>query len=194
MKKMNKRFLAVLASVVLVLTMTVGATVAYLIDQSGPITNIFTPSEVTSEVEEEFPDPYNVKQNVKIKNTGDAPAYIRAAVVFNWKSADGKIGPGTPAEGTDYEISWNTVDAKASGAKWFKAGGYYYYPDPVTNGSSTGTLITKIQNAKTKTADDGTVYYLNVEILSSAIQSTPAAAVQEAWPDVVVSSNKLTKK
>ena len=88
MKKMNKRFLAVLASVVLVLTMTVGATVAYLIDQSGPVTNIFTPSEVTSEVEEEFPDPYNVKQNVKIKNTGDAPAYIRAAVVFNWKSAD----------------------------------------------------------------------------------------------------------
>ena len=43
MKRMNRKSVLLVLSVVLLLTATVGGTLAYLIDMDGPVTNIFDP-------------------------------------------------------------------------------------------------------------------------------------------------------
>ena len=52
----------------------------------------------------------NVKSDVKAKNTGTAPAYIRAAVDIYWQDAtSGARLWEEPQAGTDYEIVWNEM-------------------------------------------------------------------------------------
>lgn len=54
MKKLNKKIIALLISAALLLTFTVGGTVAYLVDASGPVENQFKPAAVDTEIDEEF--------------------------------------------------------------------------------------------------------------------------------------------
>ena len=173
MKRKNKKAVVMLVSLVLLVCVTVGATLALLIDQSGPLKNIFNPSKVTTSVEETLNG--NTKSNVMIANTGDTDAYIRAAVVVTFKSADGQIHAQKPVEGTDYTVSYAL---EADG--WKKIGGIWYYKGEVdANGGETEALIKSIAPAPTSTAP--TDYFLNVEIIASGIQSEPIDAVRDVW-------------
>ena len=78
MKNMKKT-VVLLTAIAVLLCATVGGTVAYLVTSTRSITNTFTPSNVTISIEESMSG--NVKNDVKIKNTGNTAAYIRAAVV-----------------------------------------------------------------------------------------------------------------
>ena len=82
MKRMGrtKTFL-VLAMVVVMLACTVGGTVAYLTTKTADVVNTFTPAKVTCAVDETFSG--TTKTDVKIKNTGNTDAWIRATVVGN---------------------------------------------------------------------------------------------------------------
>ena len=73
----------------LVLTLSVGGTIAYLITNTSAITNTFTPSYVDCLVDESFNG--NVKTNVSVKNNGDTEAYIRATVIVTWQDAAGNV-------------------------------------------------------------------------------------------------------
>ena len=86
MKRINKKVILLAVSLMLILSAAIGGTVAYLIDQTGSITNTFTPAKVTPEVTEDFTN--NVKKDVKITNKGDIPAYIRVKVVVTWKNGN----------------------------------------------------------------------------------------------------------
>ena len=91
MKHLNrKKTVLLLAMVVLILAGAVGGTLAYIVTSSGPVQNTFTPAHVTCAVEEDFSD-NTIKKDVKIRNTGNTSAYIRAAIVANWVDKDGKI-------------------------------------------------------------------------------------------------------
>ena len=70
-------------------------------------------SKVACLVEETFKN--NVKSNVQVKNTGDAAAYLRAAVLVTWQDASGNVLGTAPVAGQDYSI---TMPASA---KWAKA-------------------------------------------------------------------------
>ncbi len=160
--KMNKRTWIALALIALILTVSVGGTLAYLADRTSEVVNEFQPSKVTSQVVETLNE--NTKNNVKIKNTGDIDAFIRAAVVVTWQDADGYVYPAMPQAGTDYRISWNL----GSNDSWFEKGGYYYYKYPVKPEQMTGqALFTGC--TPNNTEPDG--YSLHVEILGSAIQA-----------------------
>lgn len=160
--------LALLLALVLILVGTVGGTVAYLVTHTTPVVNTFTPGKVTCEVEETFDK--NVKSNVSVKNTGNVPAYIRAAIVVNWVSDSGDVAAVAPVAGTDYSIT-------LADSGWTKgADGYYYYNSEVPAGGNTDVLI---QECEPLTSMEG--YHLQVTILASAIQSTPADAVKDAW-------------
>ena len=64
-------------------------------------------------------------------------------------------------------------------------GDYYYYLTPVAPRDSTpGSLLTC-----TVTRPENPEYRLSVEILATAIQSTPAKAVTEAWGVTPTSGN-----
>ena len=151
-----KRF-ALLLALVLILVGTVGGTVAFLATHTDPVVNTFTPGKVTCQVEETVEG--GVKSSVQVKNTGNVPAYIRVAVVANTVDAQGNI---TGA----YDVS-----DKLCGDNWTKNGDYYYYNTAVDPNGLTGELL------KNSIELEG----IQVTILASAIQSTPAEAVQEAW-------------
>lgn len=167
-----KRSLVLVVSVLALVLAVAGGTLAWLSANTTPVTNTFTPAHVTCEVDETFQN--NVKSNVKIKNTSNIDAYIRAYVVVTWKNAQGNVYGKLPVKNTDY-----TMTGPETG--WEEKDGYYYYTSPVAaNGGLTGVLISECKlNEGVMPPADG--YSLSVEIIAEAIQSQPETAVGEAW-------------
>lgn len=175
----NKSSLLLITLVVL-LGVLVGSTVAYLVTNTGSIANSFIPAKITTDITEDFDG--SVKNNVQVKNTGDVEAFIRATVVVTWQNDEGEIYPNAPVESTDYTVSW-TMNG------WLKhTDGYYYYTTSVAPGDTTGVLLTSCQPVSNQ-APEG--YHLSVEILASAIQSKPEEAVQTSW-GVTIANGTVT--
>ena len=165
---------------ILLLMISVGGTVAFVVTHTSEIKNTFTESVVRCEVSETFSN--NVKSNVSIKNTGDTTAYIRAFVNVTWMNTSGEVASISPIESTDYTIDY-------SFAGWIKGSdGYYYYSLPVEPNNNTAVLINSCQLLETASAPEG--YYLSVEIVCSAIQSTPISVVSDIW-HVQLSGNEI---
>lgn len=183
----SKSFWILLVSVVLLVTLTIGSTFAYLQKKTQTVTNTFEESRVASEVIETFAANHKSKTNVGVKNTGNTDAYIRAEVIINWMAEDGSVLAQAPVAGTDYTITMSNSQ------KWFPAGNYYYYSDTVKGGTTTDDLISSITCNSTKTVNN-VKYYLSVEILSSAIQANPTTVVTEYWKDIKITNDKLEKK
>ncbi len=195
MKKYINKKSIIIASVMLLLLVAVGTTLAYIFTETNPVENTFEPSKVSCAVVENGGTPVtgsvtdtgNVKENVQIKNTGDTDAYIRVAVVVNWASADGScVWAQTPAD-DDYTITYNLSNG------WFNGGdGFYYYSKAVSPGESTSVLIDEAkQLLAAPKGTDGTQYYLSIEIVASAIQSTPETVVENHW-GVTVENGVIT--
>ena len=170
----DKKPIALLVSLALVVTAVLGVTIAYLTARDDSITNTFVPGEVSCEVTESLDG--TEKKNVCVKNTGDADAYIRAAIVVTWQDEDGNVYAKAPTA-NDYTMSLNTTD-------WEKSGDYYYYKSAVVAGTGvTEALINSCTQESDAAVPDG--YTLHVEILAQAIQSTPVGALQNtaqyAW-------------
>lgn len=181
-----KRLATLLVSLLLVLGVAVGGTVAFLSTRTGSKVNTFTPSEVTCEVTETFEN--NVKSQVAVKNTGDTTAFIRAAINVTWMSnqdaANQTVSAKVPVKDTDYSITF------AQNTNWIKgADGYYYYQLPVDPQGSTGELIKECKLLENASVPDG--YHLSVEIVASAIQSAPDSVVQSMW-HVTVANGIIT--
>lgn len=178
--RVNKTLFALLA-IVMVIGAVVGTTVAFLVDKTGNVQNTFEYAKVSCEVTETFTG--TSKSNVQITNTGTTDAYIRATYVVNWvDSATGNIVASVP-KGYSYELTENP------GGMWRKdRDGYFYYLTPVAPKASTpGSLL----NCTVTYPDNNPEYTLSVKILATAIQSTPAKAVTEAW-GVTISQGSVT--
>ena len=163
------------------LILAIGGTLAYIIVNTVSVENKFTPGEVRCEVLEDFDK--ITKSNVRIKNTGNTAAYIRATYVVTWQKDDGTVNGKMPVVGTDYTIVF------ADNTGWNKIGDYWYYTSPVAAGGETGVLIASCKLAEGAAVPTG--YHLSVEIIASAIQSEPASVVAEKW-HVAVDNGKIT--
>lgn len=148
---------------------------------TGVLVNQFGIGSVTPSVQETLNG--NVKSDVKAKNTGTAPAYIRAAVDIYWQDQDGARLWDEPKEEpkgeADYEIAWSVADASGANSayNWVKASdGFYYWTSPVAPGAETGVLINRVTELK---ATEGR--NLVVDISTQAVQATPDEAVRDAW-------------
>lgn len=170
---------------ILAAVLAIGGTLAYIIANTVSVENKFTPGEVRCEVLEDFDK--ITKSNVRIKNTGNTAAYIRATYVVTWQKEDGKedgtVNGKMPVVGTDYTIEF------AENSGWKKIGDYWYYTSPVAAGGETGVLIASCKLAEGTAVPTG--YHLSVEIIASAIQSEPASVVAEKW-HVAVDNGKIT--
>ena len=180
-----KKSIALLVSLILVLSVTIGVSLAYLVATSGPVENTFSPSRVTTEVVEDFENFVDrTKTDVSIRNTGDIDAYIRAAVVVTWQKYNEETDKydvyGTaPVEGTNYEISYNLGDQDNHEGKWILGSdGFYYWPSFVEPGETTGVLI---NSAAASTPAPAEGYTLCIEILGSGIQAKPFDDYTAAW-------------
>lgn len=166
MKRMRKtKTILVLAMVVLVLACAVGGTIAFLIDTTGAVTNTFTPAKVTCAVEETFAN--NTKSDVKIKNTGNTDAWIRATVVANWV-----VGSGDSAK---VVAPW--TDSIGNPTGWTKSGDYYYYEQIVAPNDETGQLISSY-NAPNNGPEGA---HLEMTIVCQAVQSNLGSTAQDAF-------------
>lgn len=162
-RKLNKYFVTALL-VLLALSIVGGATVAVLVRNTGNLENRFVPGIVSCSVD----------QNFKVTNTGNVPAYIRAAIVVNWMDEDGNIRAIDPVENSDYKLN--------IGSGWKKIGAYYYYTDEVT---ANDTIVEPVCTVTQITTVPG--FDLVTEVVAEAIQSqgekdgTTTKAYQDAW-------------
>lgn len=161
--------LALLLSIALISVGIVSGVVAWLFTNTDSVVNQFTPGKVTVEVQETLTD--NVKSDVKIQNTGNTDAFIRAAVIVTWKDADGNVYGMKPVAGTDYTITYSNTG-------WTQYDGYWYCNTEIPPNAVTPVLIQSCSPVA-GTAPEG--YALSVEILASGIQSKPTSVAQENW-------------
>lgn len=170
------RPLALLLALILVVGAAAGGTVAWLTQTTETKNNNFSYGTVSCAINESFNG--TTKSDVTVTNTGNTPAYIRAACIVNWVDAQGNIAANVPA---DY-----TYDLSIPGAGWTEGSdGYYYYNSVVEPGSKTeGSLLT----CTSYHPADGE-YTLSVKVIASAVQATPSTAVNEAWGVTPTSGN-----
>lgn len=165
-------------SLLLLVTVVVGGTIAYLVTNTTPIENKFTPSHVSCEVTETFNG--TVKSNVNVKNTSDIAAYIRVKLV-TYRVNDGGQHIGGTAE----------IPAFTLGKNWVKYGGYYYYTLPVApNGGQPASNLADSMTL-TSSYSDADGGHQAIDVMAEAIQSVPAKAVGEAW-GVSISEGSVT--
>ena len=170
---MKKKSITLLA-LILILTVSVGGSLAWLVTQTGAVTNTFSPAHVTTAVDETLSG--TTKSSVRIQNTGDVDAYIRATYVVNWVDANGSIYGAAPVEDDDYTISLNATD-------WEKSGDYWYCKTRVEPDGYTPVLINSIAPVAGKAPAGCT---LQVTILADGIQadgttSGGVKAAEDAW-------------
>lgn len=166
----NKRRLSPWAALalVLVLALSVGGTIAYLMTNTTSIENIFIPGKVSCVINEpDWDNGDTVKEDVTVTNTGNTDAFIRAAIVVNWINNKGEYAP-EPVKTTDYNM--------VLGSGWTNVGEYYYWSGTVSPNGTTGELIESCTPLVNK---DG--YTLCVEILADAIQASPTSVAQDNW-------------
>lgn len=167
----SKKSFTLLVAIVLCVTLAVGGSIAFLTSETNPVINLFSPANVSCYVDEQFDG--TTKTGVRIQNTGNIDAYIRAVVVVNWVDSDGKICAGHAGTLPEISSSWTCGND-----------GFYYYTQPVAPGGYTGNLF---DSTSLTAAQDGCK--MQVEVVASAIQSVPESAVKDAWGFVPSGSN-----
>lgn len=166
-----------LLSLLLVITLALGGTAAYLITRTGPVLNSFQPSQVDCKVKEDFDG--TTKSNVNVTNTGDTEAYIRVKLVTYRVNDEGQHIGGTA-----------TIPGFTPGVNWVEFNGYYYYTLPVAPGDEPdAALIGSIELTGSYNDADGGKQV--IEVMAEAIQSGPAQAVGRSW-GVTISQGSVT--
>lgn len=158
MKKMNKKSIALLICATLLLTFTVSGTVAYLVDASGPVDNIFTPGKVDTEIYEEFDD-NGAKETIKIQNTADSiEVYVRVKLIANYVDDE-----------TGYIVKAATVSfTLGTGWVYNSNDGFYYYTKSVKPGETTENLLGSSISPDEDTVENA---HLEVTVIHQSIQA-----------------------
>lgn len=167
----NKKVLTIAIAVCLISITIGGMTIAWLTAESNTMENTFQVASVTCAIDETFDN--EIKQDVRIQNTGTMDAYIRAALVPIWK--DGSNIAGVAALTTDYDIDFGT----AYGTDWvLGSDGYYYCKLPISPCAFTPELVDKCKVL----TNNG--YRFELQIAAQAVQALPTSTVVDIWNPV----------
>ena len=160
----HKKTLWLLVSLALLLTVTVGGTIAFLVQETGELENEFELEEISTAV-------VNDAGEVSIRNTGDArAAYIRAKVIANWvKEENGDpaaaVYGSAPEAGVDY--SFTSFDPENKWVEYPADSGTFYYCEPVQANNPTSVFFSGL----TVLTEAPAGYTLSVEVVAQAIQA-----------------------
>ena len=185
-RRRQRLFITLLVSLLLVFGIAVGGTVAFITTQTENKTNTFSPARVSCEVTEEFNG--TQKSDVAVKNTGNTDAYVRATVNITWMknndAGDQTVTARVPQAGVDYTITYREDTG------WIKGtDGYWYYQTPIAPGAVTNILIGSCEQLEGAKVPDG--YHLSVEIVASAIQSSPTTVASTEWKVPIDNDGKI---
>lgn len=169
-----KRSLVLVVSLVALLLVVAGGTLAWLTAQDS-VRNTFTPAHVSCEVTETFDG--ETKSNVNVTNTSDIAAFIRVKLVtYRVNDAGQRIGGKAEIDFTP-------------GTGWVKYGDFYYYTKPVAPNATPETALID-QITLTRSYDDADGGKQVIEVMAEAIQSQPERAVGQAW-GVTITEGKV---
>lgn len=157
---------------------------AYLMDGDS-LVNEFTNGSVTTEIEEDFPEPELVAgesftKDVKITNTGESECYVRARVEFS--------------EDFQYEDNGNYVDyftINFNTAYWVynENDGYHYYRNVLEKDETTESLF-KTVNVDRNTPEDILEEDFDIIVYQESVQAAGFSSYTAAWDDYL--KNKPT--
>ena len=156
-KKSKISKLTLLVSFLLILCVAVGGTVALLHAKTNPVNNQFVPTAIAT----------SVNDDTSVKNDGTTTAWIRAAVVVTWQNDKGEVYGVAP------DVNLSIKDGWLQGAD-----GFYYWPTPVGEDSSTDELVASCTANENAPAEG---YTLKVEVVGTGIQSKPASVFNDNW-------------
>ena len=163
----NKQFVLLVSVLALMIGM-VGGSLAYLVTNTDPVQNTFTAAVPDVTIDEDFKE-QTEKKDVKVTNTSDFTAYIRAAYTVYWLDTAGNIDASVPVGA--YTIDINTTD-------WTEFSGVYYYnKGAVAAGAQTSNFINSCK--PTDLAPEG--YQLVVDVSAEVVQAVPTQAVKDVW-------------
>ena len=172
------RLAMMVLSVVLLLGVAIGGTIAWLSTKTTPVTNTFTPAEVTCDVTEDFNENTGVKTKVNVTNTGNIDVYIRVKLV-TYRTNDKGQHIGGKAKLPQF----------TPGENWVKHGEYCYYTLPVSPGGKPDANLAEKMTLMSSYEDaDGGKQA--IDVMAEAIQSEPEKAVGEAW-GVTITPNSV---
>ena len=168
----RKKPLTLFVALVLLLTLTVGGSLAWLVSDDD-VTNTMVPGQVPIQINETVSN--NVKSDVTVTNNGNIQAFIRVAIIANAVDEQGNVT--TVGNKPSFKVSsaWTAIDD------------YYYYNGIVEPNGTTAPLFTD------KVSFDGG----EINILAESIQvlggrQYDGSASVDAWG--VVYSNDTWKK
>lgn len=120
-----------MAAVLCIMLITAATAILVMIETKS---NQFSTGKNTSSIEEKFDMYYGLyagedyEKEVRVKNTGDVPCYVRVFAEFEDPDVRQKI-----------EVDYNSVDWSEK-----QDDGYYYYKKPIASGESTEPLFTTL--------------------------------------------------
>ena len=174
--KKTSRKLPVLAICIgLLVCLTIGGTVAWLVSSTSPVENTFIPGRVETEVTESFDG--TKKTAVNAVNKGNIDAYIRIKLVTYRVNEQGQQIGGTAK-----------IPAFTLGEGWIAKDGYYYYIYPVAPGEPPAHNLAESSTLPSYIDADGGKQV--IEVMAEAIQSLPASTVADTW-HVTVTDGKI---
>lgn len=149
-RKITKTLPILIVTVLLVLLLLSGVVYAALRDTTAKVENGFETAYVECSVDEKFDG--IEKKEVKVKNTGNVPAFIRVKVVVNWLDKSGNVIM-YPPDGCYTEVKLNASnwtnpngdDTTAVNSTKYLTNGYWYYKGIVQPEGSTDELINSIK-------------------------------------------------
>lgn len=188
-RKVSPKLLLTCAAAVVLVTATVGSTLAYFTAKTQQETNQFTPGIVDITIDEQNGDTYilsssktvdnKVIQVENVQRDHAAAAYVRVRLVpvMRW---DDDTGTGDPV----------TLSFSADSQYWVNGGdGFYYYKQILQPGEKTQPLVSGSISVPGGIPDGKK---LEIQVLADSIQ-TVANAEQSAWGRAFASGawNKL---
>ena len=165
-RRIGKRKLAMVLSLVLLMAMAIGGTMAFLITRSENVANTFAPGHVGCDVIAHNDGIWTVKPD----EDTNAKVYLRAEVVANYaKKEDGATVIHWSQPKIDLEnVADESEDTNIFGS-WSQIGDYYYFSDEVAPSQKDNVRRFKIVTTGTPPAG----YTLQIQVLGEAIQAGP---------------------
>lgn len=166
---MNKRKLiksvVMLASSTLIISITVGGTLSYIVASDGPVSKVFAPSEIETVID------YSLSESdgsYFLTSSSNVDIFARISFDAAWITADGNVYAEQSVTPNDYAV---VVDPDC----WTQAGDYYYCTIAIKPGESTSD-ISIVQYAD---SPEGCV--LNIEVTAEVIQAADDSITNSEW-------------
>lgn len=159
----HKKSLTAVILVAVLLTFTVGGTIAYLMDGTEKVVNTFRPAKVDTKIVETIAN--DAKTSIAVENpkTDESiDAYVRVTVTGNWCDKDGKV---VKAWSPAFEYNSGAWDKVQEGDLY-----YYYYKSILKVGKTTANLLDEGATIS-MTVDAPEGCHLEVTVMQQAIQA-----------------------